>query len=369
LERSTKSFVWNHGTGQKTAVVAKPGQVCDIWMYEDYTFPLFEVLAVAGGDVSQMDNSPITYESIPAGVKEQSARLDDMSQNHVEAAACFPNTLPRFCGQTFAERSDHDLALWCLQAYNDWIIDEWCAGDGKGRLIPVTIAPLWDVQLAVREVERCAEKGSYALSFTGNPARLGLPSMHSGYWEPLFQTCADTSTTLCIHVGSSSHVFTTSTDAPFILGSSLAYVSSMGSLLDFIFSGVLSRIPNLKLMYSEGQAGWMPYLIEQADKFWFHRGNNRFGHYLDQPPSSFIPGRVYACIYDDDTALRERDVIGMDQLCYETDYPHADGSFPNSQQAVAEMIMKAGLTAEETYKFVRGNAIQAFGLERFGIDK
>jgi predicted TIM-barrel fold metal-dependent hydrolase len=334
LERSTKSFVWNHGTGQKTAVEAKPGQVCDVWIYEDYKFPLFEVLASAGGDVSQMDNSPITYDAIAPGVKEQKARLADMSTNHVEAAACFPNTLPRFCGQTFAERTDRELALWCLQAYNDWVIEEWCGGAGAGRIIPVTVAPLWDVDLAVKEVERCAAKGSYALSFTETPARLGLPSVHSGYWDPLFRACADTATTLCIHVGSSSHVFTTSDDAPFIVGSTLAYVSSMGSLLDFIFAGVLARLPGLKLMYSEGQAGWLPYLIEQADKFYLHRGHNRFGHHLDQPPSSFIPNRVYACIYDDDTALRERTVIGMDQLCYETDYPHADGSFPHSQERV-----------------------------------
>jgi hypothetical protein len=140
-------------------------------------------------------------------------------------------------------------------------------------------------------------------------------------------------------------------------------------MLDFVYSGLLDRIPGLKVMWSEGQAGWLPYLIEQADKFWAHRGNNQFGSSLPNPPSSYLPGRVYLCIYDDDTALREREIIGIDQLCYETDYPHADGSFPHTYDDVAAMVSKAGLTEGETYKLVRGNAIAALGLSRFGLDK
>ena len=44
------------------------------------------------------------------------------------------------------------------------MIDEWCAGDGRGRLIPLTIVPLWDAELAAAEVRRCAKKGSYAVA-------------------------------------------------------------------------------------------------------------------------------------------------------------------------------------------------------------
>jgi hypothetical protein len=53
----------------------------------------------------------------------------------------------RFCGQTFAERPDKDLALLCVRAYNDWMMDEWCGGSGAGRLIPLTLVPLWDPDL------------------------------------------------------------------------------------------------------------------------------------------------------------------------------------------------------------------------------
>jgi predicted TIM-barrel fold metal-dependent hydrolase len=367
LDRVPDRYTWKHGRVYKSAEPNRPGEEWDVWVYEDFTFPLYEGLAAAGIASDQVDNGPIRYADMRPGAKHKGARLEDMSSNHVEAAACFPNTLPRFCGQTFAERADHELALWCLQTYNDWVIEDWCGGDARGKLIPVTVAPLWDIELAVAEVERCAAKGSFALSFSENPSLLGLPSVYTGYWDPMFKACVDTGTTLCIHVGSSSHVYASSTDAPFIVGSTMAYVGTMGSVLDFIFSGILERTPGLKLLYSEGQAGWLPYLLEQADKFWAHRGNNSLGSDLPKPPSSYVPKAVYACIYDDDTALREREVIGMDQLCYETDYPHADGSFPHTYSSIEKIATGAGLTEIETYKLVRGNAIDALGLERFGI--
>ncbi len=85
------------------------------------------------------------------GCWQQKARLDDMTINGVEASLCFPN-YPRFCGQIFNEAKDHDLALLCVKAYNDFMVDEWCAGS-DGRLIPLCLIPLWDVAC-------CGSRGS-----------------------------------------------------------------------------------------------------------------------------------------------------------------------------------------------------------------
>jgi predicted TIM-barrel fold metal-dependent hydrolase len=141
----------------------------------------------------------------------------------------------------------------------------------------------------------------------------------------------------------------------------------MGSVLDYIFSGTLERFPALKIAYSEGQVGWMPYVFERADKLWAERSDNSFGTSLPHPPSSYLKDRVYGCIFDDEIGLRNRDVIGIDQICFETDYPHADSTFPRSREVAEEICSKAGLDDDEIYKFIRGNAIKAFGLERFGI--
>nr|WP_311984689.1 amidohydrolase family protein [Parafrankia sp. CH37] len=98
---------------------------------------------------------------------------------------------PRFCGQTFAEARDTDLALACVRAYNDWMIDEWCADSG-GRLIPLCLIPLWDAELAAAEVRRNAARGCRAVCFSEIPPHLGLPSIHSGSWEPFLAACVDT---------------------------------------------------------------------------------------------------------------------------------------------------------------------------------
>jgi hypothetical protein len=282
---------------------------------------------------------------------------------------CFPGTFPRFCGQGFYERPDKDLALRCVQAYNDWMIDEWCGGDRRGRLIPLTIMPLWDAELAEQEIRRCADKGSFAVTFSEAPHELGLPSISNRelLWDPVFDACQETDTIICMHFGSSSKMPQVSPDAPPIVGSTIVFQTGMGSILEFVFSGVLQRFPELKLLYAEHQVGWLPYLLERADKLWEQRGTSLFGSELPNPPSSYVPNRVYGSVFDDETGLRNRDFIGMSQICAEVDYPHGDGTFPESKEILTGICDKAGLDDAERYQFVRGNAINAFGLHRFGI--
>ena len=117
-----------------------------------------------------------------------------MDTNWTQASLCFPN-FPRFCGQTFLEASDRELALLCVRAYNDWMVEEWC-GASDGRLVPLCLVPLWDPQLAAAEVERNAARGVRAVCFSEIPAYLGLPSIHSGEWDPFFAACEATGTVL-----------------------------------------------------------------------------------------------------------------------------------------------------------------------------
>ena len=372
VERDTAQFHFEGGVFSFEKGV-EGGEACDWWIYDDLIYPFPKLSAAVGFET--LDVTPTTFDQIRPGGWKQKDRLADMDANHMDASICFPNTLPRFCGQTFYEQvkkgGDADLALWCVQAYNDWMIDEWCAGDGKGRLIPLTMVPLWDAELCAQEVRRCADKGSFAVAFSENPHPLGLPSVHdkNRFWDPFFQACQDSDTVVCMHIGSSSRMPATSPDAPFIVSSTLTFSNAMGSMLDYIFSGTLQRFPTLKIAYSEGQVGWMPYVIERADKLWAERGDNSFGTSLPNAPSSYIPGRIYGCIFDDEIGLANRDIIGMDQICFETDYPHADSTFPRSKEVCTEICAKAGLDDGEIYKLVRGNAITAFGLERFGITK
>ena len=366
VERDTAVF--NFEGGEFTYQKGVPGGAeCDWWLYDDLVYPFPKLSAASGFET--LDVEPVTFDQIRPGGWKQADRLADMTANHVDTSLCFPNVLPRFCGQTFLEREDKELALLCVQAYNNWMIDEWCAGDARGRLIPLTLIPLWDPAAAALEVHRCADKGSFAVAFSENPYHLGLPSIHDKdrFWDPFLTACQETDTVVCMHIGSSSKMPTTSPDAPFSVSSTITFANAMGSMCDYILSGVFVRFPRLRVSYAEGQVGWMPYIIERMDKIWAERGDASFGIDLPEPPSTYIPGHVWGCIFDDEIGLKNRDVIGMDQICFEVDFPHADSTFPHTLEVATRICDAADLSDEEVYKLMRGNAIECFGLERFGI--
>ena len=346
---------------------AEDGHWCDIWLFDDMVVPTGLLHAPAGVPREEQKNISATYEDFRPGTYEQSARLADMDLNHVEAALNFPNIFPRFAGQGFLERSDKDLALTCLRIYNDWMIDEWCGGAGAGRLIPLTLVPLWDPTLAAEEVRRCAAKGSHAIAFTENPSKLGCPSLYSGEWDVLWDACQETDTTVSMHIGSSSSMPSTSPDAPLATSMSLYAQNAQGSLCDWVFSGTLSRFDELKIAFAESQVGWMPFQLERMDSVW--RDGRGDVEHITVAPSEQARGRVYGCVFDDLHGLKCRDAVGVDHILFETDYPHSDGTFPHSRKVAHELFVAAGMDAQDCYKVLRGNAIAAYGLQRFGIER
>jgi predicted TIM-barrel fold metal-dependent hydrolase len=338
------------------------GPPADWWLYEDLCWPHTRLGACAGYEPEEVKVEPITYDEMRAGCFEQKARLADMDVNWVEASLCFP-TFPRFCGQTFLEATDKALALLCVRAYNDWMVEEWCAGSG-GRLVPLALIPLWDPVAGAEEVRRNAARGVRAVCFSEQPPNLGLPSIHDKdrFWDPFVAACEETATVICMHSGSGSKMPSTSPDAPPAVGSTLTHELAEQSLADWLFSGLLVRYPDLVITYSEGQIGWIPYILSRADRIWEHnRGWNEVRDLIPEPPSTYYWGRVYGCFFEDPAGLAQLDAIGADQVTFEVDYPHADGTWPHSK-AVAEQLL-AGLDDETVHKLVRGNTIRMLGLE------
>lgn len=361
-EKVKLKFVGGHYGFERNA---PDGDLCDVWLFDDLVVPTGFLHAPAGVPRDQQKNVAATYDDFRPGTWDQKSRLEDMTANHVDAAINYPNIFPRFAGQGFLERADKDLALLCLQIYNDWMIDEWSAGEGYGRLIPLTLVPLWDPELAAAEVRRCADKGSYAIAFSENPAKLGVPSMYTGKWDVLWDVCQETDTTVSMHIGSSSSMPTTSEDAPLATSMSMYAQNAQGSLCDWVYSGSLERFPRLKIAYAESQVGWMPFQLERMDAVW-QDGRGDIEH-VKVRPSEQVRGRVYGCVFDDLHGLKSREEVGTDHILFETDYPHSDGTFPHSRKVAHELFVAAGMNAQECYQVLRGNAISAYGLHRFGI--
>ena len=336
------------------------GPQADCWVYEDLVYINKRHVAAVGFPRDEMEMLPITYDGMRPGCYEPKARLADMDLNWVEASLNFP-TFPRFCGQTFLEAKDREVALACVGAYNDWMVEEWC-GDSGGRLIPLCLIPLWDPELAAAEVRRNAARGCHAVCFSEIPPHLGLPSVHTRHWDPFFAACQETTTTVCMHIGSSSRMPATSGDAPVAVTATLSFGNSMASLSDFLFSGVLVRFPQLKLAYSEGQIGWLPYILERADDVWRdHRAWGGVKDIVPEPPSTYYYRQVFGCFFKDRHGLESLNRVGVDNVTFETDYPHTDSTWPDTKALATEMV--TGLADDVVHKIMRGNAIRMLSLD------
>ena len=273
-------------------------------------------------------------------------------------------TPSRFAGQGFAERPDKELALRCLQIFNDWMIDEWCGGAGRGRLVPLTLIPLWDPVAAAAEVRRCAAKGSYAIAFSENPSKLGFSSLYTGDWNVLWEACEETDTTVSMHIGSSSSMPTTCPEAPLAVSMSLNAQNAQGSVCDWVYSRTLERYPKLKLAYAESQVGWM----RSSTNAWTACGTSRWARWTSRAAVDLrARPRLRLHLLDDLHGLKSRDEVAMEHILFECDFPHPNGSFPDSRHRAWELSSKAGLNEHEVHQLLRGNAINVYGLQRFGI--
>ncbi len=308
-----------------------------------------------------MTMTAITYDDMRRGCWDREERVKDLALNHTDGSLPFP-TFPRFCGQTFYEAKDKELALACVKANNDWMVEEWCA-PSHGVNIPLCIIPLWDAELAAAETKRNAERGVRAIAFSEIPTRLKLTQHQHRYWDPLWEVCNDFGVTVCMHVGSSSDNPVAAPDSHAAVGATLGFNNAMASLADWLFSGNLLRFPKLKLAYSEGQIGWIPYVLERADTVWeLHNGGctRRSGSRCRRrrsttaASSAVSPPTAMAC-----ASLAE---VGEDNICFETDYPHTDTTWPYSEAYVEKLC--AGLNEDVAYKILRGNAIKMLELDR-----
>jgi len=232
-------------------------------------------------------------------------------------------------------------------------------GDARRRRVEVR----WDVELAAKEIERNAARGVRAVCFSELPTRLDLPSIHTGYWDPMVAACNDTGTTVCMHVGSSSTEAFSSKDAPAGVTGMVGFNNSMASLGDYLFSGKMVQFPKLKMAYSECHIGWLPYALERADTVWEeHDAWQHSKRLCPEPPSSSYYNRVFGCFTWDRHGVKSLDEVGEDNNCFETDYPHTDTTWPNSKEYCEKML--AEVDDERKYKILRGNAIRMLKLDR-----
>ena len=341
--------------------VIKKEDGTDAWVFEGQEATNIGLNAVAGRPPDEYGIEPTHFTEIRPGCFDIHERIRDMNANGVLASMNFPS-YPQFCGQYFARATDKNLALAVLRAYNDWHIDEWC-GAYPGRMIPIALPPIWDVEKMAEEVRRMANKGCHAVTFSENPEKLGYPSLHNEHWDPFWKACSDTNTIVCLHIGSSSQVVVTSIEAPVDTMITLQPINIVQAAADLVWTPVLRRFPDLTFALSEGGIGWIPYFLERVDyvyknhKAWTHQD---FG---DKLPSEFFRERIVTCFIDDAFGIKNRSELDIDMVTWECDFPHSDSTWPVSPETVAGNLR--GVPDDEVAKITHENAMRIFSFDAF----
>jgi len=328
-----------------------------VWYYDGTAQRYIGLNAVVGRPILEASFEPKHFSEMRRGTWDIHERIHDMDINGIYASVNFPSGLPGFAGPRLQLGKDEDLALAVVRAWNDWHIEAW-AGPYPDRIIPCQLPWLRDPNVAAEEIRKNAARGFKAVSFTESPEKLGLPSLHTGYWDPLMAACEETETVVCLHVGSSSSTPTTSSDAPPETVGVLFFGYAMFAAVDWLYSKIPVRFPNIKICLSEGGIAWVAGLLDRLDHMSRYRELYGTWSGIDLSPAEVLQRNFYFCAIEDPSNFRLRDRIGIDQLMVESDYPHLDSTWPDTQQVVAATLQ--GFDEEDVRKITWENAARVF---------
>jgi predicted TIM-barrel fold metal-dependent hydrolase len=236
------------------------------------------------------------------------------------------------------------------------MLEEWC-GAGSDVFVPMHILPTWDIDLVIKEHERCVNLGSKAICFIEDPQNIGLPNFHDGYWEPLFAASQADQTPICMHIGSGVPVVSLEGLNPLTeIAGVIAY--SLRASVNLMVSPLLRKYQDAKVVWSEGGIGWIPAAIERADRQW---ERHQYWSHLENAhikPSDVARRSMYFCMIEEPLGIKYRHDFTVDNILWESDYPHADTPFPKAQLAAKEVF--DGIPQDEVDKITHKNAEKLF---------
>jgi predicted TIM-barrel fold metal-dependent hydrolase len=329
------------------------------WLYDGHLLPNVGFNAVIGRPVDEYSFDPTRFDEMRRGAWDVGARVHDMDLNGIYASLNFPSFLPGFAGQRLQSTTDdRELAVACTRAWNDWMIDDW-KGRAPDRFIAAQLPILHDPHVAAAEVRKNAARGFAAITFTEAPHLLGLPTLHSGHWDPLMAACAETGTVVCLHVGSSGTSPATAPDAPSDAVGALFFAYAMFAAVDWLYSMIPVRFPDIRICLSEGGIGWVAGLIDRFEHM--RRYDSMYGTFNDvgMTPTEVFRRNFWFCAIDDPSSYMQKDVIGVENIMVESDYPHCDSTWPNTQEILRAQL--AGLSPSEIERITWRNASELFG--------
>ena len=300
----------------------------DVWFINDEPSDA----TVGGGAVAgwpePYPSRPRNLDEIPPGAWIASDRLAFMDSAGIWAQVLYPN-VGGFGNAAFLRMPDPELRLLCVQAYNDWLV-EWASADSR-RLLPIMATPFWDVDASVTEIQRCAAIGHRGILFTGEPHRFGLPYFGDPHWDRFWAAAQDTGMPVSFHLGSGNMdaFINPALRAAYGAGAAAArgtvamFLDNGAQMVDLLLSGVLPRFPGLQVVSVESGVGWVPFALEAVDHCFEQFDVARDLPNYEGRPSDYFYRQMFVCYFYERMAPRRlADLLGINNVMFETDYPH-----------------------------------------------
>jgi predicted TIM-barrel fold metal-dependent hydrolase len=303
---------------------------------------------------------PQYWGEVPSYVYDPTDRLSALDQDGVDGEVLFPND-PVQIGTFFQGNADFELD--CVRAYND-ALAEW--REVSDRYVPLAIIPYMSgIAVTVAEVQRAVQKGHRGIVMLVEPSQNleGLKHFNDPYWDPLWATCQDLNAPIHWHAGGGLRLtmprwsgYTRNQEQA--MGPSGGFSVQAQFIPNLIFSGVLDRYPRLKWVCAETGLGWVNYILEGCDHEWERR--HLWTEGIVTRPSELFRRQIHVDFWYESAGIQQRHAIGIENIMWESDYPHSTSTYPESWQFINRTL--AGVPEEEKKQLLYGNAMRVYGL-------
>jgi uncharacterized protein len=342
------------------------------WVIDDVEFGFARgggVVDHDGGKIPFVESMAKDIDWVHPGAWDPKARLQVMDECGIHAQVLYPNIVGLGGHMLNKLVTDEALRRLCLEIYNDVMAE--LQEESNLRFVPMPVMPAWDIDLCVRETQRCAALGLRGVNMTSDPEELGSPDLASRDWDPLWEACADLDLPVHFHIGASNlamdfygRYFWPSQDEYVkpAIGGSMLFINNARVVINTIFAGIFDRFPKLKMVSVESGVGWIPFILETMDYELLENAPEQ-AKALARKPSEYFPDHWYGTFWfernrGDVQGLIDR--VGEDNVLFETDFPHPTCLYPSPLDTVADAM--STLRPETRRKVMGENAAKLYRL-------
>jgi len=346
----------------------------ELWFSGDEVIGSGAGAAAAGWKEAPPKHAP-KLELVDPVTWDPAKRLQLMDDYGIYAQVLYPNVAGFGAGRFVeASRGDATFALELIRAYNDFLV-EFASIDPR-RFVPVMAVPFWDLDAAVAEMDRATALGHKGMIFSQAPEAFAQPKLGDPHWDRIWAAAQDMELSVNFHIGggdmSGVDMLHHSSGAAANWASFPVtfWVTNAKTIAILIGSGICHRFPRLNFVSVESGVGWLPFIAEGLDWMWKEcRVVDEHPEY-DLLPSEYFKRQIYGCFWFEHGAILETaiELIGADNLLYETDFPHPTSMSPGpASEAVApkDFIDRnlSHLPEDKLRKILHDNAARLYHLD------